>query len=72
VQVTKIELFDDRIVLQINGGFGGGRKWYQRRAGKRHMGNTVPHEPTTTTATRPAAPPSWSSSTSLSGMKAVG
>jgi hypothetical protein len=29
VQVTRIELFDDHIVLQINGGFKGGRKWYQ-------------------------------------------
>jgi hypothetical protein len=29
VQVTKIDIEDDRIVLQINGGFKGGRKWYQ-------------------------------------------
>ena len=29
VQITKIELEDDKIVLQINGGFKGGRKWYQ-------------------------------------------
>ena len=29
VHVTRIELFDDHIVLQINGGFKGGRKWYQ-------------------------------------------
>jgi hypothetical protein len=29
VQVTKIEIEDDKIVLQINGGFKGGRKWYQ-------------------------------------------
>jgi hypothetical protein len=28
VQITKIELEDDKIVLQINGGFKGGRKWY--------------------------------------------
>ena len=28
VQVTKIEIEDDKIVLQINGGFKGGRKWY--------------------------------------------
>jgi hypothetical protein len=28
VQITKLELFDDHIVLQINGGFKGGRKWY--------------------------------------------
>jgi hypothetical protein len=29
VQVTKIDLEDDKIVLQINGGFKGGHKWYQ-------------------------------------------
>ncbi len=29
VQVTKVSIEDDRIVLQINGGFKGGRKWYQ-------------------------------------------
>ncbi|MBZ5725243.1 MAG: hypothetical protein LAP87_09625, partial [Acidobacteriia bacterium] len=29
VQVTKIEIEEDRIVLQINGGFKGGRHWYQ-------------------------------------------
>jgi len=29
VQVTKIILEHDRIVLEINGGFKGGRKWYQ-------------------------------------------
>jgi len=29
VQVTKVLLESDRIVLEINGGFKGGRKWYQ-------------------------------------------
>ena len=29
VQVTKISIEDDRLVLEINGGFKGGRKWYQ-------------------------------------------
>ncbi len=29
VQVTKVDLESDRIVLQINGGYNGGRKWYQ-------------------------------------------
>src|SRR6266545_2777353 len=29
VQITKVDLEDDRIVLQINGGNKGGRKWYQ-------------------------------------------
>ena len=28
VQVTKVELEDNKIVLQINGGFKGGHKWY--------------------------------------------
>jgi len=28
VQVTKIELFDDHIVLQLNNGFKGGLRWY--------------------------------------------
>ncbi len=29
VQITKIEIEDDKLVLQINGGFKGGRKWYE-------------------------------------------
>lgn len=29
VQVTKVDIEDDKIVLQINGGYKGGRKWYQ-------------------------------------------
>src|SRR5258708_7545 len=29
VQVTKILIESDRIVLEINGGYKGGRKWYQ-------------------------------------------
>lgn len=29
VQITKIDIDDDKIVLQINGGYKGGRKWYQ-------------------------------------------
>ena len=28
MQVTKIEIEEDKIVLQINGGFKGGKKWY--------------------------------------------
>src|ERR1035438_5079469 len=27
VQITKVEIGDDKLVLQINGGFKGGRKW---------------------------------------------
>ncbi|HSB15329.1 MAG TPA: hypothetical protein VLE22_12790 [Bryobacteraceae bacterium] len=30
VQITKVELEDDRIVFQLNGGMKGGRKWYDR------------------------------------------
>jgi hypothetical protein len=29
VQITKVELEEDKIVLQINGGFKGGRRWYE-------------------------------------------
>jgi hypothetical protein len=29
VQITKIDIDSDKLVLQINGGFKGGRKWYQ-------------------------------------------
>jgi hypothetical protein len=29
VQITKIDLDSDKIILQINGGYKGGRKWYQ-------------------------------------------
>lgn len=42
VQVTKIDLFDDHIVLQINGGYNGGRKWYQGAQVTGTMGNTMP------------------------------
>ena len=40
VQITKIELSEDRIVLQINGGFSGGRKWYQGATVQGGMGST--------------------------------
>jgi hypothetical protein len=42
VQITKIDLSDDRIVLQINGGFKGGRKWYQGVQVQGTMGQQVP------------------------------
>ena len=29
VQITKIDIGDDKLTLQINGGYKGGRKWYQ-------------------------------------------
>ena len=42
VQLTKVELFDDHILMQINGGFSGGRKWYRGVQVTGTMGNTVP------------------------------
>jgi len=45
VQVTKIDIENDRIVLQINGGFKGGKKWYQGvqlSGGMGNGGNSVP------------------------------
>jgi len=29
IQITKVDLEDDKITLQLNGGFKGGRKWYE-------------------------------------------
>jgi hypothetical protein len=29
VQITKVDIDEDKLVLQINGGYKGGRKWYQ-------------------------------------------
>lgn len=42
VQVTKIILDNDRIVLEINGGFKGGRKWYQGVQVGVNNGQSVP------------------------------
>jgi hypothetical protein len=44
VQVTSIEIQNDRIVLQINGGFKGGKKWYQniQMTGGMGRGTQVP------------------------------
>ncbi|MGC8792052.1 MAG: hypothetical protein ACP5U2_01515 [Bryobacteraceae bacterium] len=43
VQITKVSLEDDRIVFEINGGFRGGRKWYERIQVSGGMGTrTVP------------------------------
>lgn len=30
VKITKLSIEDDKLVLEINGGFKGGRKWYER------------------------------------------
>ncbi len=30
VQISKVEIESDRLLLEINGGFRGGRKWYER------------------------------------------
>src|ERR1022692_3519430 len=47
VQITKIDLEADRIVLQINGGYKGGRHWYDSMQVGGGMGNpnTVPVNP---------------------------
>lgn len=43
VQITKVSLEDDRIVFEINGGFRGGRRWYERIQISGGMGTrTVP------------------------------
>jgi len=42
VQITKIEPFEDHILMQINGGFKGGEKWYHGAQVTGTMGNTVP------------------------------
>src|ERR1019366_4553584 len=43
VQITKVDIDDDRLVLQINGGYKGGRKWYQGGRVQVGMGgSTVP------------------------------
>jgi hypothetical protein len=42
VQITKIDIEADRIVLQINGGFRGGKKWYSGVQISGTMGQQVP------------------------------
>ncbi|HUB83951.1 MAG TPA: hypothetical protein VMB03_34385 [Bryobacteraceae bacterium] len=42
VQITKVDLFEDHIVLQINNGYNGGRHWYRNMQVTGTMGNTVP------------------------------
>jgi hypothetical protein len=42
VQITKIIPYDDHIVMEINGGFKGGQKWYHGVQVTGTMGNTVP------------------------------
>lgn len=43
IQVTKVEIEDDKIVLQINGGLKTGRKWYERvEVGMGGSGRTTP------------------------------
>jgi len=50
VQITKIIAFDDHIVMEINGGFKGGQKWYQgvqldTGAGRVPIGNNDSNAP---------------------------
>jgi hypothetical protein len=42
VQITKIDIESDRLVLQINGGYKGGRKWYSGVQISGTMGQQVP------------------------------
>jgi len=42
VEVTKITIESDRLVLEINGGFKGGRKWYSGVQVAGPMGGTTP------------------------------
>ena len=42
VQITKLSIEADRILLEINGGFKGGRKWYQGVQISGTMGQQVP------------------------------
>ncbi|MGP8245427.1 MAG: hypothetical protein ACLQVN_13020 [Bryobacteraceae bacterium] len=42
IQITKVEIESDRLVLQLNGGFNGGRHWYSGAQIVGTMGNTVP------------------------------
>ncbi|MBY0503023.1 MAG: DUF2845 domain-containing protein [Bryobacteraceae bacterium] len=45
VQITKVDIDDDKVTLQINGGYKGGRKWYENvqvGAGTGNSTRTVP------------------------------
>lgn len=45
IQITKVDIEDDKITLQINGGYKGGRKWYENvqvGGGMGNSGRTVP------------------------------
>jgi hypothetical protein len=42
LQVTKIDIGSDRIELQINGGYNGGRKWYRNVRVSGGVGNPTP------------------------------
>lgn len=42
IQITRVDIEADRLVLQLNGGFNGGRHWYSGVQVTGTMGNTVP------------------------------
>jgi hypothetical protein len=42
IQITKVEFYDDHMVLQINGGFKGGEKWYHGATMSTNGGMPVP------------------------------
>ena len=64
VQITKVDIGEDRLVLQINGGFKGGRKWYQ--GVQIGMGGSTAPSPPARIPTLPAAHPLKFSSTNRS------
>ncbi len=41
VQITKVEIDDDKVTLQLNGGYKGGRKWYENVQVGGGMGNNT-------------------------------
>ena len=47
IQITKVDIDSDRVVLQLNGGFNGGRHWYSGAQVVGTMGNTVPLDQST-------------------------
>lgn len=47
IQITKVDIEADRVVLQLNGGFNGGRHWYSGAQVVGTMGNTVPLDQST-------------------------
>ncbi len=66
VHITRVFIEPDRLVFEINGGFNGGRKWYDSAQVGAGMGGGPCTPSAAAIPTLPAAPPSLSSSTSPS------